>query len=353
MPPPRLMRAGFLTGLSKLEQDHLPRDMGAKALSERSEADRQLEKDAEHLRRAGQLLIAYQLKCADQNIVVAAKVSANAAQAATAAASPGNGRFCAEINARSALLGDIGVKSTANEMARVENTNFSNMVRRMLGLGLDTWYAIMEVFLFAAAVVAGGVGVSTYATIQLQKKEAQDTAIKIAEANLRASAANERAATLEKEGAQLRVDLGKARAQAAFRPWTRQQFDAIQEIKGVVTDVGIVVKKGCIECLSFSTHIELALHEADVHLYGDIEGYDMEWMGVQVYIPPPSDIIAHPLIKVLTKAGLDPVGTSYIDSSHFKSDIPVIMIGDKPMEMISVPFQPSHPSSWTKLPLRR
>lgn len=36
----------------------------------------------EHLRRTGQLLIAYQLKCADQTIVAAAKASADAADVA-------------------------------------------------------------------------------------------------------------------------------------------------------------------------------------------------------------------------------------------------------------------------------
>jgi hypothetical protein len=52
----------------------------------------------------------------------------------------------------------------------------------------------------------------------------------------RAAQTRERAATLENEAAQLRVDLEKERASTAARPWTQEQYDAIQELRGVVTD---------------------------------------------------------------------------------------------------------------------
>lgn len=53
-----------------------------------------------------------------------------------------------------------------------------------------------------------------------------------------------------------------------MRPWTKEQFEAIQEIKGVVTDVGILWEEHCIECEVLGEYIESALHSAGARIYG-------------------------------------------------------------------------------------
>jgi hypothetical protein len=64
-------------------------------------------------------------------------------------------------------------------MAQIENTTFSKMVRRMLGLGLDAWNNIMLLFLGVGGIAAVGVGISTYCVVQLQRREAVDDAERI------------------------------------------------------------------------------------------------------------------------------------------------------------------------------
>jgi hypothetical protein len=56
------------------------------------------------------------------------------------------------------------------EMAQTENTTASKRVRRMFGLDLDAWNAVMVSFLGIAAVAAVVVGVSTAIIIRLQKQ---------------------------------------------------------------------------------------------------------------------------------------------------------------------------------------
>jgi hypothetical protein len=57
-----------------------------------------------------------------------------------------------------------------------ENTDVSSGVRRMLGLGLDSWNNVMALALAIGAFAAVVVGVSQYIIIQLQKAEAKDAA---------------------------------------------------------------------------------------------------------------------------------------------------------------------------------
>ena len=91
--------------------------------------------------------------------------------------------------------------SPTHEMAIIENTIFSKMVRRMLGLSLHAWENVTLISLGVAAIAAVFVGISTYAVINLQKVEAEDAkndlekykldaGQKIAEAVARAAEAN-------------------------------------------------------------------------------------------------------------------------------------------------------------------
>jgi hypothetical protein len=142
------------------------------------------------------------------------------------------------------------------------------------------------------------------------------------------------------------------------RPWTEEQFDAIQEIKGKVTDVGIFPEKGCIECRLLANHIELALHVAGVQLYGD---ESIDWTsgtGVMVYLPDKeaaAGFMTDPLVAALHKAGLSPgvVRHNPPEWSPVRTDIRVIFVGEKFPQLPDFPYSPKvGATQWSELPLR-
>ena len=108
-------------------------------------------------------------------------------------------------------------------MSTIENTIFSKRVRRMLGVSLHTWENVMLLSLGAAALAAVLVIVSTYAVVQLQRREAADAKYdldaykltvegKVAEAKTEGIKAGEsagnallRAAELEKQAQELKA----------------------------------------------------------------------------------------------------------------------------------------------------
>jgi hypothetical protein len=138
------------------------------------------------------------------------------------------------------------------------------------------------------------------------------------------------------------------------RPWTKAQFDAIQELKGKVTDVGVIAEKGCIECGLFADHIELALHAAGVQLYGDD---NLDWVrgtGIHVSLPIGLDLFNDPLVKALRDAGLNPGALHHNppEWSPVRTDIRVIFVGEKFPLFSSFPYFPTGASQWTILPLK-
>jgi hypothetical protein len=137
------------------------------------------------------------------------------------------------------------------------------------------------------------------------------------------------------------------------RPWSKANFDALQKLKGKVTDVGVYSERGCIECGLFAWHIELALHAAGVRLYADDS---IDWMrgtGIMVRLPKGSDLANNPLFVALRDAGLNP-GVGFHNEtawSPVRTDIPVIFVGEKFPLLAEFPFFPSGQSQWTILPL--
>jgi hypothetical protein len=116
-----------------------------------------------------------------------------------------------------------------------ENTNFSKGVRRMLGLSLDGWNNVMLYCLAFVAIAAISVGVAQYVIIQLAKQEAADSKAefdkykltvegKVAdakkegiEAGKAAGNALVRAAELEKEAANARLETERLKQVVAWR----------------------------------------------------------------------------------------------------------------------------------------
>jgi hypothetical protein len=163
-------------------------------------------------------------------------------------------------------------------------------------------------------------------------------------------------AFLNNQTAQLETDLQKEREKTSARPWTKEQFDAIQEIKGSVTDVGILWASHCSDCQILALSIEMALVSAGVQIYGShAASEDLSGSGVFVKLPVGSDLGTHPLVIALRKAGLYPGGAMHHipEFSKIRTDIPVIFVGDRFAPMLAVPYQPPGLTKWTTLPIEK
>jgi hypothetical protein len=166
-----------------------------------------------------------------------------------------------------------------------------------------------------------------------------------------------KAATTEKVAAGLRIDLGNERKQTAARSWTKEQYDTLQSLRGVVTDVGVVSEPYCIECKLFASHLELALHMAGIRLYED-NNPDQHFCwgtGIIVYLPIRADLNNAPLIIALKRANLNALSLHHLpeEMSIIRTDIPVICVGEKWPQHLVMPYSPNNPTGWKTLPLRK
>jgi hypothetical protein len=170
----------------------------------------------------------------------------------------------------------------------------------------------------------------------------------MARLHLDTAKANERAAELE-------LALTKEREKNSPRVWKKEQFDALQALRGTVADVGVISQRNCLECRSFANHIELALHQAGVQLYGDDTLDPIQLTGIAVYLPHDENFDTSPLVLALRAAELNPAVMRHVDTSQMRIDIPVIVVGEKPVPYFAMPFFPALPSGtqWTRHPLRK
>jgi hypothetical protein len=151
----------------------------------------------------------------------------------------------------------------------------------MLGLDLDTWNNLMIACLGLGALAAVIVGISTYVVIQLQKSEAKDAAdqferYKVGVAAQVADARNEgieagktagdalvRAATLEKDAANARLETERLKAQLA---WRTIPVDAAQKMDEALAkhpgSVNLRYTDGDPEALFFAIQISQILGKA-------------------------------------------------------------------------------------------
>jgi hypothetical protein len=138
------------------------------------------------------------------------------------------------------------------------------------------------------------------------------------------------------------------------RSWTEAQFDAIQEVKGKVTDVGVLPEKGCLECGIFAGYIEIALNAAGVKLHIDNSLELFPASGILIILPEGSDLGKNPLVIAFKNAGLTPFSKFHIRSqwSSVRTDIPVILVGEKFPQPAEFPYFPTGQAGWTELPLK-
>ena len=118
----------------------------------------------------------------------------------------------------------------------------------MFGLGLDSWNNLVVVFLAIGAIAAVFVGISTYVVVQLQRAEAKDAtdafelyklgvAAQVAdakkegiEAGKAAGDALVRAAELEKEAANAKLETEKIKSVVAWRVLTPEESLKLEQV---------------------------------------------------------------------------------------------------------------------------
>lgn len=161
-----------------------------------------------------------------------------------------------------------------------------------------------------------------------------------------------KAASLNKEAADLRAALDAERAKTSARPWGKAQFDAIQAIKDVVTDVGIIWQQHCLECESLAMNIEFALSAAGAKIYVSPSiAIDVN-PGITVLLPKGQSPSNHPLSNALANANNGGILTKrHSDTSDFRTDIPVILVGEKPISLLEMPYSPPAGALSQRFPL--
>jgi hypothetical protein len=156
---------------------------------------------------------------------------------------------------------------------------------------------------------------------------------KVAEANARASEANQIAA-----GATL--ELAKLQPQVAPRVLTKEQYDELQTLKGKVPAVSIVWQAGS-EPLSFAMQISVALQDAGVVVKLFDSRNDSFWGGIFLAFPPSVDQFENPLSKAFLNANLYPSTGNTLGMpmlSDLPTDIPVILVGGKYLTYSTPPY---------------
>jgi hypothetical protein len=147
----------------------------------------------------------------------------------------------------------------------------------------------------------------------------------------------------------------------APRPWTKDQFDALQTLKGKLRGVGIAWERSCIECMQYATFIQIALHEAGAVIYED-SSFDPGPLatdtGIEIILPAPADLFSDPIVGAFKAAGLNPIVRHPAgEFSIIRTDIPVVVVGERFSRYIQFPYFPNYPSGvgtpYPVLPLRK
>jgi hypothetical protein len=210
-------------------------------------------------------------------------------------------------------------------MTTIDGAAFSNKVRRMLGLSLESWNTVMVAALALAAIAAAIVGVATYIVIRLQtaedvatKREFEqyriDAGRQIAETNAAAAEANARAAALEKETVELKLALDNARAETLrlSNGVARHITDAERlSFKTFLKDTQfriIMISETTPEAKTYRNELADALHNAGAAIVEYRENTAGGTIGVQVY-GNDDDAAGKRLAQILVNAGL--LGVSF------------------------------------------
>lgn len=145
------------------------------------------------------------------------------------------------------------------------------------------------------------------------------------------------------------------------RPWTKQQYDAIQSIKGRLPNVGIIAQTDCVECLLFSHDLVSAFHDAGAEIFGDVTQtfqLGMRGTGIFVFLPAGAgDGSNDPVIVALKKADLMPgwmrMDAQFGERFSIRTDVPIIQVGERFPQYENFPYTPKGGTSFTIHSLRK
>ena len=207
---------------------------------------------------------------------------------------------------------------------------------------LQAWLNALDVWLiiFGVLVAIGAVGGSVAGFLHWRRSgqlqailEAENLAQQndIAQANARAPVAQARTADL-------RIELEKEMENRLGRSLKKEEFDALQQLKGKITKVNIM-KERSVEAAIFADQIIVALTQAGLDVKVYFAPPDYVWTGIMIWSPSPEN---DPLMDAFKKAGLLPgwgnIGSMvYPDVPH---DAPLIEIGERFPELKAPYFGP-------------
>jgi hypothetical protein len=222
----------------------------------------------------------------------------------------------------------------------------------MWGLTLQFWQTVVlwaNVIALAGAVLTGAaLFVSAWVSSNIADVIQQDADKRITEArtrgdearadaakaNQRASEAAERAASLEKQAAELRLALERETAKRQARTLKKEQFDALQALKGKVSKINVMYESAVEPSLFASQIIDALMYAGiDVKMYPTPPG--MAWTGNMIYWTnfvddPREDPLIGPFIKADLYGGHGEINALL---GPIPKDAPLLMIGERYAEM--------------------
>jgi hypothetical protein len=162
--------------------------------------------------------------------------------------------------------------------------------------------------------------------------------------NKRVADATVRAAEATKIAEQAQLERLKLEERLAPRRLTKEQYDKLQNLGGVVGAVNITSMSG-FESTRFATQIAKTLHDAGIDARICSQRIGLVWSELYVVLPEPiEDFRADPLYSALKDAGLSVgCGTRSQPSLSMRDlppDIPVIMVGEKSLPPMDAPPYP-------------
>jgi hypothetical protein len=165
------------------------------------------------------------------------------------------------------------------------------------------------------------------------EKDAGDGAI--ARLHLETSHAQAEQAKANERTAQLQLDLEREKEKRIGRGLTKDQWDALQELKGKITRINVMIETN-METVGFGGQIVTALQSAGIDVKKFPPVFEI-WTGTLIWWRNfPNDATKDdPLVSAFFKAGLYG-GQGNIDALFGKNiprDAPLVMIGERPAEV--------------------
>jgi hypothetical protein len=150
----------------------------------------------------------------------------------------------------------------------------------------------------------------------------------------------EKAAMAVERAAKAELETEQLRAKIAPRALTKEQFDALQGLKGKVSKVYLMMDSDS-EVLQFGMQIVSALLKQDIEVKWLTAPLGWPSQDIQVWLPESemSSSERHPLAVALNKAGLGGLVMSLANISlDVPRDVPIIRVGGKRLVYEALPY---------------